>query len=140
MQSKVEKIVHVPVIHEEQRIVQNPIEVVVEVPQPQVVVKVVEVPKITVEEKIIKVPKITHTVVDTAAWLQGFSLQGSVRLVSEARRICRTHIRGCPESAAGSGGGEANGRAQDRPAKEARDPRGDRGHPQGAGTAVFEPS
>ena len=65
---------HVPVIREEQRIIQNPIEVVVEVPQPQVVVKVVEVPKITVEEKIIKVPKITHTVVDTAACLHWHSI------------------------------------------------------------------
>ena len=65
---------HIPIIREEQRLIQNPLEVVVEVAQPQVVVKVVEVPKITVEEKIIKVPKITRTVVDTAAWLHWHSI------------------------------------------------------------------
>ena len=116
------------VVHEEQRIVQNPVEVgtwhefscwnpkfwrlcgrdmfralrqvVVEVPQPQLVEKIVEVhdkseqksvekivpssircsfdsqevPKISVEEKIIRVPKVTETVVETVVQNQALFL------------------------------------------------------------------
>ena len=142
--AEVEKIVHVPVIREEQRIVQNPVEVVVEVPQPQVVVKVVEVPKITVEEKIIKVPKITHTVVDTATWLHcaRLDLQDGLGQKSkvDAKWMQSGCTRGDSEPAPGSGGGEADGRAQDRAEEETHHSGGDCRHPKGHWLALLDAS
>merc|ERR1712151_98475 len=60
-----EEIVHVPVIQTQERIVQNPKEIIVEVPRPSVVEKTIEVPKVVIEEKTIKVPKVHNTVVHT---------------------------------------------------------------------------
>ena len=54
-----------PVIHREEKIVQNPVDLIVEVPRPQIIEKTIEVPKIQIEEKIIRVPKVQQTVVDT---------------------------------------------------------------------------
>ena len=48
-----------------ERIVHNPVDLVVEVPRPVVVEKSVQVPMIQVEEKTVRVPKVLNTVVDT---------------------------------------------------------------------------
>merc|ERR1719506_835706 len=49
----------------QERIVQNQVEMIVEVPKPQVVEKTIQVPKIHIEEKTIKIPKVHNTIVHT---------------------------------------------------------------------------
>ena len=48
-----------------ERVVHNPVDLMVEVPRPVVIEKTIEVPKIQIEERTIKVPKVLHTTVDT---------------------------------------------------------------------------
>ena len=43
-------------VHKEERIVQNPVDLVIEIPRPHIVEKTIEVPKIMIEERIIKAP------------------------------------------------------------------------------------
>ena len=53
------------VIHHVERIAQNPVDLVVEVPRPVIVEKTIEVSRIQIDENIIEVPKVLQTVVDT---------------------------------------------------------------------------
>merc|ERR1712039_1161661 len=100
VEQHVEEVVHVPIVQKE-KIVQNPVEMVVEVPRPQVVEKTIEVPKIQIEEKIIKVPKVTETVIDTLVQHQVQTIEVEkpkivTRTVQRKKPVIQEHITHVP--------------------------------------------
>ena len=65
VEQKVEDIDQVLVVQTQERIVQNPLAIEVEIPRPQLIEKTIEMPKVQIEVKITKVPQGTNTVVDS---------------------------------------------------------------------------
>ena len=57
-------------VNKVERVVHNPVDLMVEVPRPVVVEKTVEVPKIQIEERTIKVPKVGADVDGSCLWVR----------------------------------------------------------------------